>query len=155
MLAEGTARGRDEVRSQEEMAGGEGKRAGENRFDVNQTELGDCWFLSSLANVADNPDLMKKVLPDDQSFEEGDYTGAFHVRFWQYGQWFDVVIDDYLPTQNGALLFSRSDDPNEMWPALVQKAYAKLHGTYGEIEGGFPKEALVDFSGGCVESIGS
>lgn len=36
MLAEGTARGRDEVRSQEEMAGGEGKRAGENRFDVNQ-----------------------------------------------------------------------------------------------------------------------
>ena len=40
MLKEGTARGRDEVHSQEEMAGGEGKRAGENRFDVNQMRDG-------------------------------------------------------------------------------------------------------------------
>ena len=36
---------------------------------------------------------------------------------------------------------------------MVEKAYAKLNGTYGEIEGGWPKEALVDFSGGCVEGI--
>ena len=127
---------------------------GVNRFDVNQGECGNCWFLAATANMADHPDLLKKVLPaEDQSFEEGDYTGAFHVRFWQYGKWVDVVIDDYLPTIDGSLCFNQSDDPNEMWPALVEKAYAKLHGTYGEIEGGWPKEALVDFSGGCIESI--
>ena len=126
---------------------------GVNRFDVNQGSCGNCWFMAALANMGDHPDLLKKVLPEDQSFEEGDYTGAFHVRFWQYGEWVDVVIDDYLPTIDGNLCFNSSDDPNEMWAALVEKAYAKLHGTYGEIEGGWPKAALVDFSGGCIESI--
>ena len=126
---------------------------GVDRFDVNQGSCGNCWFMAALANMGDHPDLLKKVLPEDQSFEEGDYTGAFHVRFWQYGEWVDVVIDDYLPTIDGNLCFNSSDDPNEMWAALVEKAYAKLHGTYGEIEGGWPKEALVDFSGGCIESI--
>ena len=71
---------------------------GVNRFDVNQGSCGNCWFLAATANMADHPDLLKKVLPEDQSFKEGDYTGAFHVRFWQFGEWVDVVIDDYLPT---------------------------------------------------------
>ena len=126
---------------------------GATRLDVNQGECGSCWFLAAMANVADHPDLLKKVLPEDQSFEEGDYTGAFHVRFWQYGEWFDVVIDDYLPTVDGNLCFNQSDDPNELWPALVEKAFAKLHGNYGEIEGGLPREAMVDLSGGCVEAF--
>ena len=126
---------------------------GVSRFDVNQGEVGDCWFLAATACMVDHPQLLKRVLPDGQSFEEGDYTGAFHVRFWRNDEWVDVVIDDYLPTIDGKLCFNKSGDPNEMWSALVEKAFAKLNGTYGKIHGGFPMYALEDFSGGSAEVL--
>jgi len=42
-------------------------------------------------------------------------------RFWQFGEWVDVVVDDFLPTRDGQLIYMRSDDPNEFWPSLVEK----------------------------------
>ncbi|KTF77414.1 hypothetical protein cypCar_00040584 [Cyprinus carpio] len=127
---------------------------GVSRFDYSQgSYLGNCWFLASVGALTFQKDIMDQVMPADQSFGK-DYAGIFHFRFWRFGKWIDVVIDDRLPTIKGELVFVLSKTSNEFWPALLEKAYAKVCGSYADMHTGFVSEALVDFTGGvhvCFE----
>ena len=126
---------------------------GASRFDVKQGKLGNCWFLAALSDLPMHPKLFKKVVDPDQNFGI-DYQGKFRFRFWDFGLWKTIEVDDFLPTLQGQVRGVTSQNSGEFWSALAEKAYAKHHGNYAKaLDGGFVAEALEDLTGGIGEEI--
>lgn len=80
--------------------------------DINQGKLGDCYFLSSIAEVAmQNSGIIRNMITDNGN---GSYGVAFHVK----------GATEYV-TVNNVLQTGCNSGPN-MWATLLEKAYAQL-----------------------------
>ncbi|XP_075040426.1 calpain-6 [Mixophyes fleayi] len=131
---------------------------GISHHDLHQGKLGNCWFVAACSCLALRKTHWKKVIPKWKT-QEWDpraphrYAGIFHFQFWCLGDWVDVVIDDRLPSMDGNLIYCHSNVKNEFWSALLEKAYAKLAGSYEALDGGSTADAIVDFTGAVTESV--
>jgi hypothetical protein len=90
---------------------------GPNINDINQGRLSDCYFLSSLAEVADqNASLISSMITVNGN-------GTYGVRFYVNGAAQYVTVNSSLA--NGGTLFNHDDST---WASLIEKAYAQLGG---------------------------
>jgi hypothetical protein len=63
------------------------------------------------------------------------------------GEWVPITIDDYIPCfYKSVPMFTRCST-NEIWPFLIEKAYAKLFGNYSALTNGDAAKALFDLTG--------
>jgi hypothetical protein len=86
--------------------------------------LSDHPLLGALAAVAASSDLLLDLLVSDDAAAEG----AFTLKFFKHGGWHRVVVDNLLPCVEGEekLAFACSNNVGELWPSLIEKAYAKV-----------------------------
>ena len=115
--------------------------------DVIQGSLGDCWFLSAVAAVAERPALLRNVFVT----KDTSPTGAYQIRLCMAGKWRIYTIDDNLPcTVRGNLAFS-DGARGQLWAPLLEKAMAKAHGSYRELSLGHLEEAMETLTGQPTE----
>lgn len=127
-------------------------RDGASHEDITQGALGDCYFLSALSVLGNDRTVELFVCQEDSdSLNEADpnhwkKTGCFMVKFHKDGNFTYIIVDDWLPVRrDGQPAFTRGgDDGLELWPAILEKAYAKLYGSYSAIEAGKVHLALAD-----------
>ena len=61
--------------------------------DIKQGNCGDCYFLSCLSSIAENPSRIKDIFLTEKVNEVGCYA----VTMWVDGQKREIVVDDLFP----------------------------------------------------------
>jgi hypothetical protein len=111
--------------------------------DVFQGQLGDCYFPSAMAALAQNNGAA--IQNAVKSNGDGTYTVTFKEKDWSTNRFKDVPIkvdgDLYVRSWGGPLYGAggrsdRGETTMEMWFPLVEKAYAQWKGSYNTIGSG-------------------
>mmetsp|Transcript_73898 Transcript_73898/g.190713 ORF Transcript_73898/g.190713 Transcript_73898/m.190713 type:complete len:670 (-) Transcript_73898:226-2235(-) len=120
--------------------------------DVQQGVLGNCWFISSLAALADfeGGRFVRALLPGQDRVSP---AGAYVVRLCLGGRWHGLLVDDLLPAMGGGetgtctQLVNCETHRMQLWASIVEKGLAKACGSYEALNAGEAREALSILTG--------
>eukprot|EP01065_Artemidia_motanka_P005508 TRINITY_DN12651_c0_g2_i1.p1 TRINITY_DN12651_c0_g2~~TRINITY_DN12651_c0_g2_i1.p1 ORF type:complete len:820 (+),score=278.50 TRINITY_DN12651_c0_g2_i1:70-2460(+) len=116
--------------------------------DIDQGSLGDCYLLSAIACLSEFEPMVLQIFDEGQNYDLGVYRAVMNKHGW----WHTIVMDDCLPSSGTGPCFAKNrEEPHELWVSLLEKAYSKLHGSYGAIRAGSGGMALADLTGSPYE----
>ncbi|KAF4043020.1 Calpain large subunit [Phytophthora infestans] len=153
--------------------------------DLREGLLNDAWLIGVFAAVALHPDNLIENLFVSESLQNFKQFGVFTCRFFKDDNWLPVTTDTRIPYSMelqsedkvsngggstfspGSALYGSSVNRNEVFVLFLEKAYAKLHGSYqildekygGGIGGsagtssGRILEAFLDCTGGSAHRV--
>lgn len=104
---------------------------------VEQGSLGDCWLVALIASVAQSSPANLTDMINPKTISP---IGCYSVRFYVDGlpRW--VLIDDQFPAKDSEKIdpdsFIYCHGQKEIWPNIIEKAFAKWTGAYENLTGG-------------------
>jgi uncharacterized protein YukE len=121
--------------------------------DVDQGGVGDCFLLAPLAGIAlQDPDMIADMVQDNG---DGTFTVTLYDRPGLLSSEYDpveVVVTSEFPMRFGRPVFAGIGDisdggQRELWPMIVEKAYAQHHDSYNNLQGGYSHVAMEELVG--------
>ncbi|CAD7957048.1 unnamed protein product [Amoebophrya sp. A25] len=108
---------------------------GVHETDIRQHNVGDCWLTSILAAASyrEDPHFVMRTVTHAPEY------GIFTFKITVEGQTRWLLLDDRIPVEKGNMSnpkFVSSATQGELWPVLVEKAFAKWAGCYQNLRGG-------------------
>ena len=107
--------------------------------DVIQGELGDCYFLSTLYSLAENPQNIKNMVKNGRATDD-----SFQANIYIHGEPVTIVVDDSFPVANALKIAFAGINENSgnIWPLILEKAWAKCNKSYEDIIPGNSADAI-------------
>ncbi|KAI5365095.1 Putative cysteine peptidase, cysteine active, peptidase C2, calpain, catalytic [Septoria linicola] len=148
-----------------------------DKAQIEQSDLGDCWFLAGVSPLCNSNNLLAWVC-----VAWDVKCGVYGFVFWRDGGWTSVVVEDYLyitakdfhRTQAGhqdrfdnrrviwkdtyqtgfsSLHFASCGTSEYFWLPLLEKAYVKTHGDYQALSLGWTADSIQDLTGCVVDYV--
>lgn len=92
--------------------------------DVRQGQIGDCFVMSAIASVAKNdPEAIKRMIRDNG---DGTYTVTFKQRKMNFLGPVEYEDKQVTVKADFAKRAGQSGDYGEIWPLIIEKAYAQF-----------------------------
>ncbi|CAG0924576.1 unnamed protein product [Notodromas monacha] len=110
------------------------------------------WLIVLGTLIASSSDILQKIFPDLNGHATGCEQSIFRVHLWKWGKWHEIVLDGRVPVDStsNTILLTRSKINNEIWPTLLEKAFAKLFGGFEILTRLTLPDALVACTGGVL-----
>jgi hypothetical protein len=130
--------------------------------DVEQGNLGDCWFLSAVMAVAKtNPQAIKRLIKPLS--EKRDGSNVYEITLYERHTIgsptaHTVKVDDtFVEEAGGTSTYAhpqqRSAAGPELWVLLLEKAWAAINGGYSKIHFGDSRAGMVAVTGHDVDTM--
>eukprot|EP01012_Entosiphon_sulcatum_P061434 TRINITY_DN86_c0_g1_i2.p1 TRINITY_DN86_c0_g1~~TRINITY_DN86_c0_g1_i2.p1 ORF type:complete len:736 (-),score=118.98 TRINITY_DN86_c0_g1_i2:139-2346(-) len=125
--------------------------------DIVQGAIGDCFFIGAASALASCSAASMKPL--ERLFVVTNIKwGVYGMCLFKNGAWEWVVVDDWIAVQsdgkgNKSPQYAAFGGKPELWPLVIEKAYAKIHHCWDSIDGGWGREALGDLTGGLERTL--
>ena len=123
-----------------------------NCTNVEQGELGTCYFLETISTLSNYGQLLFQLFRNEKISDEGLYE----ICLFHEGKWIKVLVDDYFVFKKGTDDFAFSQPINNcLYCCLLEKAYAKIKGSYADINGSnisMASEALTGFKSFMIKT---
>lgn len=99
-------------------------------------------MLSSIASIIS---FYPEVIADKILFEVSE-AKYYAVKLFIDGEWVIQCTDDSFPCQYGKPVYAKPHG-NEIWVMLIEKCWAKIYGSYQNIDSGTPTEGFRALTG--------
>jgi calpain-15 len=121
-------------------------RKGVDWNDAIQGETATCYVIGGMAASAEFDHIVKSIFPGNQEYNQ---NGIYSLRLFLRGKPWTIIVDDIFLFKNRRTAYdrytlkaARVGDDRSLWGPIVEKAWAKIVGTYRRADYGLLKTGI-------------